>query len=180
MFISVILVVLYIFVVLLFTAIPIILVCCSMARSLCRYCMIEIEDMEHDIERNAANAKEDSYFLIVHCQGSIQVDKLFCLALDYNYSYDLTMVNVTMLNHGDFLKRPIFLDANQNASADNSSPFYDVTAISFLTLLIFLFILPFVVCLCVFALCVAEQTFERPSNINSIDRSTVRYIHRTN
>ena len=44
------------------------------------------------------------------------------------------MVNVTMLNHGDFLKRPIFLDANQNASADNSSPFYDVTAISFLTL----------------------------------------------
>ena len=62
-----ILVILYIFVVLLFTGLPIVLVCFSIARSIGRTCLTEIEDMEIDIERDSKNSSDESYLLQLHC-----------------------------------------------------------------------------------------------------------------
>ena len=58
---------LYIFIVLLFTAIPIILVCCGIIRSIGRFCLVELEEIEIDIERNARSTSDESYLIQLHC-----------------------------------------------------------------------------------------------------------------
>ena len=64
---NIIFVFLYIFVVLLFTLIPIILVCGGIARSIGRFCLVEIEELELDIERNARSNSDESYLIQLHC-----------------------------------------------------------------------------------------------------------------
>ena len=61
------LVILYIFVGLLFTAVPVILNCCNIFGSVGKACLIEIENKESEVERKIRNDLDESYSLIIHC-----------------------------------------------------------------------------------------------------------------
>ena len=100
----------------------------------------------------------------LHCQNSYTTQ--YSLT---STNYRLTVLGVILEEFMDTNNQQTFLDSRQNSTAEDNPVINDIKLYCFMVMIAFLSVIPYIICLCIFALCVGnlKEFFERSSTRSS-------------
>ena len=119
---------------------------------------------QSETEGNGWNNFDDSYEMQHHCQNSYTIQNSLI-----STNYRLTVLGITLEELMDTINQQTYLDGRQNSTAEDNMVINDIKLYCFMVMIAFLSVIPYIICLCIFALCVGnlKEFFERSSTRSS-------------